>query len=256
MQILPLSTGILSNGDDLVSALMQHFVFEDGDILALSSKAVATVEGAHIHLSTLTTSQEAQEWNDRLQFNQPEGFRQAVLEETTRLQGSIVGSCPHAMLAELRPKGMVEGSLLAANAGLDLSNTVEGTAIGWPQDPIASIQSIRSTLEQKTGKSIAILLTDSCCRPRRIGVTAIALVVSGFDPLQSEIGKKDLFGHELRMTNEARADQLATAANFVMGNADQCIPAAVIRDHGLIFSDFEGWVPGIDPEDDLFKGAL
>ena len=98
----------------------------------------------------------------------------------------------------------------------------------------------------------AVLLTDSTCRPRRLGVTALALTVSGFDPLRSLIGMKDLFGKDLRLTQEAVADQLATAANMLMGNAGESVPAMIIRNHGIPFSNFEGWVPGIAPKDDLF----
>lgn len=85
------------------------------------------------------------------------------------------------------------------------------------------------------------------------GVTAFALVVVGFDPIENYIGKKDLFGRQLLVTREARADQLATAANFLMGNADQAIPAVIVRGHGLPFSDFAGWVPGIKKEEDMFN---
>ena len=75
---------------------------------------------------------------------------------------------------------------------------------------------------------------------------------SGLDPLLSQKGKTDLFGKPLKITTEAVADQLATAANFLMGNAAQSIPAVIIRDHGLTLSDWEGWIPGIEPEKDLF----
>ena len=80
-----------------------------------------------------------------------------------------------------------------------------------------------------------------------LGVTAFALVCVGLDPLLSQQGVEDLFGKPLRITTEAIADQLATAANFVMGNAGQSTPAAIIRAHGLRLSDFAGWVPGIEP---------
>jgi coenzyme F420-0:L-glutamate ligase/coenzyme F420-1:gamma-L-glutamate ligase len=82
------------------------------------------------------------------------------------------------------------------------------------------------------------------------------LTVSGFDPLISQIDTPDLFGTPLKMTHEATADQLATAANFLMGNADESTPAVVIRDHGLPLTDFHGWVPGIARKDDLFAGLL
>lgn len=253
MQILPIPTEILKKGDDLARILSASISFKDGDILAVSSKAVATVEGAAIDLSNVTVTPEAEQWAKKC--GKSAAFRQAILDETKRLHGTVLSGCKVAMLTEIKPEGS-EGSLLVPNAGLDQSNIAEGFAIGWPHDPVTSVQSLRKSIEKQTGKRIAVILTDSCCRPRRWGVTAFALVVSGFDPLSSQIGKNDLFGNPLTMTVEALADQLAIAANIVMGNAGQSVPAAVIRDHAVPFSDFEGWIPGITKEDDLFAGAF
>ena len=133
-----------------------------------------------------------------------------------------------------------------------MSNTEPGHAVGWPKDCMDATKKIRSELQEKSGKDMAVMITDSCCRPRRRGVTAIALTVSGFDPLMNQVGAHDLHGKELRLTQEAIADQLATAANALMGNADQSMPAAIIREHNAVLSDFEGWVPGVPVEDDLF----
>jgi len=254
MQLIPIKTPLLKSGDNLAQILTENTKFEDGDILAISSKAVATVEGTAIDLSKIEVTEEGRKWADRC--GRTPGFRQAILNETERLHGKVVGGCPHAMLTELKPEGYPEGIILVPNAGLDQSNVEEGFAVGWPLDPVGSVSRLRKELEKKTGKRIAVILTDSCCRPRRIGVTALTLTASGIDPLESQIGKHDLFGKELKMTQEARGDQLATAANMVMGNADESIPAAIIRDHGLKLSDFEGWVESMEPEEDLFAGIL
>jgi len=254
MQIIPIKTPLLKKDSDLVGTLIENADFEDGDILAVSSKAVATAEGSAIDLSKIKVTEEGKKWSDKC-GKTPE-FRQAVLNEVKRLNGKVLGDCPHAMLTRLKPEGFKDGIILAPNAGLDQSNIEDGYAIGWPHDPIESIRKIRKAIQDKTGKSIAVIMTDSCCRPRRIGVSALALVVSGFDPLFSHIGKDDLFGNELKMTQEARADQLATATNMIMGNANESTPAAIIRDHDFEFTDFEGWVPGLDPEDDLFAGIM
>jgi len=254
MNIIPIKTPLLKNGSDLVEILMQNADFEDGDILSVSSKAVATVEGAAIDLNKVQVSEDGKKWSDKC--GKTPQFRQAVLNEVERLNGKVLGDCPHAMLTQLKPDGFEDGIILAPNAGLDQSNIEDGYAIGWPQDPVESVQKLRKEVQAITGKKIAVILTDSCCRPRRIGVSAMALVVSGIDPLFSHIGEKDLFGKELKMTQEARADQLATAANMIMGNADESTPAAIIRDHNIAFTCFEGWVSGLDPEDDLFAGIL
>jgi len=115
MEILPVSTRILRKGDDLAGLLANAASWEDGDIVAVSSKAVATVEGAVINLKTLKITDEAKELA-RISGRSP-AFRQAILEETHRLNGTVTGPCPQAVLTEVRPEGL-EGTLLVPNAAL------------------------------------------------------------------------------------------------------------------------------------------
>jgi len=253
MEILPIRTPILRQGDDIASVLRTHCTLRKDDIVVISSKALATVEGATLDLDTLVPSAEATMWAERMsEFDIH--FVEAILQETSRLDGSIVGACPGALLTELRPPELSRGTILIANAGLDRSNSDGHTAVGWPRNAVESTRALREHLAD--GSPLGVILSDSCCQPRRRGVTAVALVVSGFDPLASQEGLTDLFGRPLRITTEAIADQLATAANAVMGNAAQSVPAAIIRDHGLPLNDWDGWVPGIEPDEDLFKGIL
>lgn len=252
MQVIPVRTPVLKNGDDIASVIAKE-ALRPSDILVISSKAVATMEGAAVRLADLTPSADATSWAEKT--GKSAAFLQAVIGETARLNGRIVGTCPGAVLTELRPAGLTRGTLLVPNAGMDQSNVEAGYAVGWPHDPVKSVHNIRYAVQRKT-TPIAVILTDSCCRPGRLGVTAFALACSGIDPFLSFVGKADAFGHPLRVTQEAVADQLATAANAVMGNADQLTPAAIIRDHWYQLSDFEGWVPGIEPREDLFKDVM
>ncbi len=282
MLLLPILTTLLKPGDNLATVIKKEAKFLPGDILVLSSKAVATVEGAMIDLQTLTPSKEAKKLSE--QTGRSPEFCEAMLGELRRLSGSVIGTCPGAALTEVHPEGLQKGTILTANAGLDESNAPKGQAIGWPRDAAESAVRLRKELEEKMRQerqgskkrqrrtdsfdsfassaslasfpTIAVILTDSCCLPRRHGVTAIALAVSGLDPLQSQKGKQDLFGKSLQITTEAIADQLATAANFLMGNAGQSVPAVIIRDHGLTLSDWAGWVPGIEKDQDMFKEML
>ena len=205
------------------------------------------------------------------------------LEPTSRFGRALLDRAKPEALAKGETSGeaarphsrRASWTILTANAGLDQSNIAEGYAVGWPRDPAKSVASLRKALEthiqnsksqapnpkkipstksQKKAPRIAVILSDSCCQPRRLGVTAFALAVSGLDPHSSQKGKLDLFGKPLRITTEAVADQLATAANFLMGNAGESVPAVIIRDHGLPLSNFKGWVPGIAEEEDLFRG--
>lgn len=280
MQVFPVKTPLLKQGDYLAEIIQRSIELQENDILIISSKAVTATESGYTKLSPP---------NEK-------GFKKAVEQEMKRMRGSVASVSPHAILTYLKPDGFGEGTLLAVNAGLDQSNTPEGHAIGWPKDPVASVQRLRNALEARMKKPkkptkrlssdssvssdsssfaqpsprllpaskatedrsvssrLAVIISDSCCMPARLGVTAFALAVSGIDPFANRIGEADLFGKKLRMTQEAIADQLATIANFVMGNSDESVPAAVIRDHGLAITKFCGWVPGIEPGEDLFGG--
>lgn len=247
MQILPIRTHVLHRGSDLAAEILKCSVPYTGDILVISSKVIAMLEGSAVNLTTLTASAKALTLSK--QCNQDPRFTEFVLQETARMNGVIAGVSPHVLLTSLRPDGLMKGRILCPNAGADLSNTEKDTVIGWPIDPVASARMLRKKL------SVPVIISDSCCVPGRLGVTAFALVCEGIDPFQSEIGQKDLFGNTMRMTHEAVADQLATAANAVMGNSGQSIPVAIIRESGIAVSDFSGWVDGIDENDDLFRCA-
>ena len=288
MLLLPIPTPTLKSGDDLAKILHNSGMIEPGDIVVISSKAVATVEGAAVKLGAIKPSRQAEKLSKTCK--QDPHFTQAVLDETKRMNGSVVGTCPWALLTSLKPKGMNRGRILCPNAGLDQSNVIKGCAIGWPVEPVESIRRLKRQLQEflmnqkkqknqrnqknvgyesnelssgSSGSShssgsprLAFILSDSCCRPGRLGVVAFALACAGIDPIKSEVGSKDIFGKELRFTNEAIADQLATAANAVMGNAGQSTPAAIIRNHDLQFSNFCGWVEGIEQREDLFADVL
>lgn len=250
MIILPIRTSLIKAGDNIVHILSEQAEIQDGDIVVLSSKAVATAEGAAINLKDLSISEEAKDWSSKT--GRSAEFMETVLQETARLHGIIRGHCPGALLTDLKPEGMIKGTIFAPNAGLDESNIDVGWAVGWPLEPVTSGKQLQMGLN----KNCAVIIGDSCLRPRRLGVTAFALTACGIDPLRSEIGHQDLFGRELRVTVEAVADQLTTAANFVMGNANQCTPAAIIREHDIVLTQYNGWVEGMEPERDLFRSIL
>lgn len=250
MELLPIQTPILHSGDSLLDHLSD---LQDGDIVVISSKAIATTEGRIIDLSTVQVTEDAEKLSE-IHGRSPV-FRQAVINEKEHMNGRILPSCPEAVMTELRPDGFPTGVLLVPNAGLDESNIADGYAVGWPEDPVKSARDLWTGLKDQVSK-VAVIITDSGCRPRRLGLTAFALTVAGMDPIVSKQGAKDLYGRELKITQEAVADQLATAANFLMGNADQATPIVIVRNHKLPFSDFNGWVPGIDPEEDLFRGSI
>lgn len=246
MHLLPLRTGLLRRGDNLTVALRAAGEMLPGDIVVISSKAVATCEDAFVDLTTITVSNAALDEAEKT--GRTPAFCQAVLNETARMNGSVVGRCQGAMLCLLQPATGV--SIVAANAGMDQSNVPDGTALGWPMDSAASAKRLQAEL------SCAVIITDSCCTPLRAGITAYGLACAGIDPIRDERGKPDLFDKPLRITRDNVVDELSAAANFLMGNAAQATPAVIIRDHGVTATNFAGWAPTFPPEEDLFKDVI
>lgn len=248
MNVIPIITGLLGGGTDLAKIFLEKHTFQVDDILVVSSKIVAVSEKRVIDLASISPSKQALKLSNKTGL--APSFVELILHETKRMNGSVEGVCPHAILTRLKPHGMKSGSILCPNAGVDQSNAEVGHAIPWPEDPVRSAQN----LQKKLG--VPVIISDSCCHMGRLGVTAFALTVSGLKPVQSEIGNNDLHGRSLRITHEATADQLATAGNAVMGNSAQAIPAAVIRGFPIPRNTEAGWVEGIDPKDDLFREIL
>jgi coenzyme F420-0:L-glutamate ligase/coenzyme F420-1:gamma-L-glutamate ligase len=117
---------------------------------------------------------------------------------------------------------------VCANSGVDQSNVAsDNSAVLLPADPDKSARRLRSSFMQK-GKDVAVLITDTFGRPFREGQANIAIGVAGIKPIKSYIGKKDMFGKKLRVTEIAVADEIASAAELVMGKSGG-IPVALVR---------------------------
>ena len=132
----------------------------------------------------------------------------------------------------------VKENLLLPSAGIDESNSATGDYILFPADPFASAEKLRQALQKRWGlQRLALLITDSHTSPLRRGVTGICLSYAGFKGVRSMVGKPDLFGRELRMTQMNLADGLAAAAVLMMGEGNESRPLAVIENAPIEFSE-------------------
>ncbi len=118
---------------------------------------------------------------------------------------------------------------VCANAGIDESNVGEGLATPMPEYPDKSASLIRSNIQEKTGKDVSVIISDTQGRAFREGAVGVAIGISGLEPLWDRSGEKDLFNRELKTSAVAVADELASAASIVMGQADEGIPVVLIR---------------------------
>jgi coenzyme F420-0:L-glutamate ligase/coenzyme F420-1:gamma-L-glutamate ligase len=132
----------------------------------------------------------------------------------------------------------LKNKVLIPNAGIDNSNTPRGKVVLWPDDPFGSARVFQSKLKSKFNlKKLGIVISDSHCQPLRSGTTGIAIGWAGFIGVQDVRGDKDLYGKSMKYTCIALADDLASAANILMGETDASTPFVIVRGASVSFSD-------------------
>ena len=208
----------------------------------LAQKIVSKAEGAVVDLDTVIPSERATELAAAV-LKDPQ-LVEVILQQSER----VIRSAPGVLITET-----IHG-LICANAGVDSSNSaIEGQVITLPRDPDGSARAIRSTLESLTGVPLSVIVSDSFGRPWREGSTNVAIGVSGFEPLEDARGRGDDHGRVLRATVVAVADEMASAAQLVMGEFGG-VPAAIVRGSQIQISD-SGSARALQrsPETDLFR---
>jgi coenzyme F420-0:L-glutamate ligase/coenzyme F420-1:gamma-L-glutamate ligase len=202
-------------GDDLAALIAEHADLRDGDVLVVAQKALSKAEGRVVRLADVEPSEEAR----RLAGDEDPRRLEVILRESKR----IVRSRPPLVIAETRH------GFVCASAGVDSSNAPgPETVVLLPEDPDASAERLRERLRELTGAEVGVIVSDSFGRPWRQGTTDVAIGLAGVRPLLDLKGERDPAGYELHATVIAIADELAAAAELVLGKTAG-IPAAVIR---------------------------
>jgi coenzyme F420-0:L-glutamate ligase/coenzyme F420-1:gamma-L-glutamate ligase len=210
ISVLPLG-GIpeVREGDDLAALIAEVAEFEGGDVLVVAQKVVSKAEGRVVRLDDVEASEQAKEL---AADSDPRGL-EVILGEAVRL----VRTRPPLVIAETRH------GFVCASAGVDHSNAgAAGTLVLLPLDPDASARRLADRL------GVAVIISDSFGRPFRQGTTDVAVGVAGLAPLLDLRGVRDSAGYELRTTTIAVADEIAGAAELVMGKTRR-IPAVIVR---------------------------
>ncbi len=221
MQVTALKTPLIKPNDDLVTILIdaakrQGLKLNDGDILAITSKAVASADGRIVKMKDVTVSRKAEKLAKKHSLEP--GFVELVLREADKIYGGV----EKAILA-------LKDNVLAINAGVDHKNVQVGCAALWPLDPQRRAESLQEDIKRRLNKNVGVLLVDSSVAPLRLGTRGVALGAAGFKPISDRRGERDLFQKPLLITRHAVADDLASVAHLVMGQADERTPAALIR---------------------------
>ena len=225
IQIIPvkIQKDIVPN-DNLVDLVLESTEIQDDDILVFSQKIVSKNEGRILSLSSVNPSLLANGISSS--YNKDPRLRELILSESKRIvrmeNGIIIVETNHGFVC--------------ANAGIDESNVQDGYATLLPEDPDRSANLLKERIEKKTGKNIAVIISDTFGRPFRLGQTDVAIGVAGIEPILDYSGKPDTFGKIMQVTAIAIADEICSATELVMGKVEKC-PVALVRNYKFNFSD-------------------
>lgn len=227
MQIIGLRTPVIKPDDDLPGIILEVARkvggFKDGDVLVIASSAVATAQGNVRQLAKMEVSKRAKKLSEESGLG--ERFVEVVLQEADRVL-SVGEKC----LLTLKD-GMIR-----INAGVDRTNAPSGHVVLTPRDVEQAAGNILGTLQKRTGRKIGVIIADSHVQPLRLGTVGQAIAAAGLKPVIDCRKQQDLYGRPLRMTFRAIADQLASAAQVVMGEAAERTPAVIVRGAGVELS--------------------
>jgi coenzyme F420-0:L-glutamate ligase / coenzyme F420-1:gamma-L-glutamate ligase len=207
---------LIQKGDDLSSIICERIELQDRDIIIIASTIVAKAEGAIFRLEDITPGEQALESAART--GKDAHFTQAVLSRSKE----VFVEAPFMLVTTLSGHTCV-------NAGVDESNIEHGFLLYPPEEPDASASKLGEELEKLSGKQLSVIITDTNGRAFKIGQTGVAIGIYKIKPIKRWIGEKDLFGKVLEITEEAVADELAGAANLLMGEGAGGIPVVIIR---------------------------
>ncbi len=209
------------------AAQKQGTTLMENDIVVVTHVVVSKAEGNIIDLDKVMPSEKAKELAQ--QTNKDPALVEVILRETK----DIVRIGQNSIITET-----ISG-IICANAGIDRSNVSgDRNVVPLPKNPNVSAQNIREEIKRLTGVTVAVIISDTHGRPLRLGEINVAVGVAGIKPIRDRRGEKDLFGYVLRIKQTAIADELSSAAELVIGQANEGIPVAIIR--GYNYQTIEG----------------
>ena len=246
MEILPISVPIKKGEFDLFdSIILSNFKFRENDILIVSSKYVSMSEGSVMNLDKVKVGRKAKSLASEYHMSAK------LAELTLREADYIYKGIPGFLLA-------VKNGVMAPNAGIDKSNVHQGFVVLYPSEPFKSAENLRRRFLVNLGIKVGVVIADSRLMPTRIGTIGVALASAGFEPVEDQRGKRDLFGNILKVTLKAVSDSIAATGVAVMGEGSESTPIAVIRGIRVIATDRKlSWHDmAVDARQDIYIRGL
>jgi coenzyme F420-0:L-glutamate ligase/coenzyme F420-1:gamma-L-glutamate ligase len=239
---------LIKKGDNLGQLIVQaaekqKTPVQEKDVIVVTHVVVSKAEGNIINLDDVAPSQQAKDI--ALKTGKDPALVEVVLQETKE----IVRVNRNSIIVETK------SGVICANAGVDRSNVSgDRNVVPLPEKPNVSAQNIRKEIKRLTGADVAVIVSDTHGRPFRMGEINVAVGVAGLKPIRDRRGEKDLFGYVLRIKQTAVADELSSAAELVIGQANEGIPAAIVRGYNYQAAEDTSAVELTRPkEKDLFR---
>ncbi|MEM2109068.1 MAG: coenzyme F420-0:L-glutamate ligase [Candidatus Odinarchaeota archaeon] len=229
MILYPIRTPLIKEGDSLIDLLIevmagQRLFFEEHDILVIAESPLGLSQGRVVKLSEVEPSAEAEKL--AAEYDMEPELVEVVLREADK----VLGGVKHVLLT-------LKDGVFQANAGVDKSNAPPGFVTLLPADPCKTAEEIRLHVKKRFNVNIGVIIADSRTQPLRLGNIGLAVGVAGIIPVKDERGHRDLFGRPLRITRRAIADNIASAAELLMGEADESTPAVLVREAPVEFTE-------------------
>jgi len=250
MELFSIKLPLIKENDNLLSIIIENIAkqgesLKEGDIIVIAEKVIATSQGRVINLSDVTNvSEKAKEMAK--EYDMDERFVELIIQEASM----ILGGMTHVILAKVN-------NFLIANAGIDQSNAGPNRVVLLPKDLKKVVWEYWKELRKEYGlNDLGVIIADSRVQPLRKGTIGIAIATAGFEPVEDLRGHPDLFNRPMEITMRAIADDLTSAAQFLLSEADQQTPVVIIRGSNVEFTENPQLTPEMAPEECLYMNIF
>jgi coenzyme F420-0:L-glutamate ligase len=250
MELFSLKLPLIRINDPLLKIIISEIEkqgksLKEGDVVVIAEKVIATSQGRVVKLLDVKEISKKAKELAKL-YDMDEHYVELILQESSM----IIGGMRHVILAKVN-------NFLIANAGIDQSNAGPDQVVLLPSNLKEVVWEYRDVLKQKFNlKELGVIIADSRVQPLRKGTIGIAIATAGFEPIEDLIGHPDLFNRPMEITTRAVADDLASAAQFLLNEADQRTPVVIIRESNIVFTEEPKTTPEMAPEECLYMNIF
>ncbi|MFW9901304.1 MAG: coenzyme F420-0:L-glutamate ligase [Candidatus Thorarchaeota archaeon] len=250
MELFSIKLPLIKKHDPLLEIIIKSIKDQgkslvEGDIIVIAEKVVAISQGRVVSLSNVNNiSERARKLANK--YDMDERYVELILREASM----ILGGMRHVILAKVN-------DFLIANAGIDQSNAGAGNVVLLPENLEEVAWNYWKELRDEFGiNEFGVIIADSRVQPLRKGTIGIAIATAGFEPIEDLRGQPDLFKRPMQITMRAIADDLTSAAQFLLSEADQQTPVVIIRDTRVEFTENPQFTPEMPPEECLYMNIF